>query len=167
MPVYLFTLHAYRSWRPDHPRGYVRRGQGILPPDSKMAKHYDAAAAQPPVRFTDEHQHILIQGALDIASRRRWRIHAIGNEPTHIHILVSWRHSDQRTTWKFVHDTFKRLLGMMLTQHFKPSARRTRWFARKGSRKRVRDRAHFDYLMTTYLPNHRGRFWSERQHHTQ
>ena len=33
MPVYLFTFHAYGSWLPDNPRGYVRRKEGIQPQD--------------------------------------------------------------------------------------------------------------------------------------
>jgi hypothetical protein len=42
--VYHFTYHAYRSWMPDNPKGYVRRGEGILPPDAEMARLYAKAA---------------------------------------------------------------------------------------------------------------------------
>jgi len=163
MPVYLFTFHAYRSWRPDHPKGFVKRGKGILPPDPEMARHYDDAATQPPVNFSDKHQHILIEGALDIASRREWRVHAVASEPTHVHFLISWHDENaSHTTWMHVRDKLKSLLGMMLTQHFHPGERGHKWFVRKGSRKRVRDREHFEYLMKTYLPRHDGRCWSER-----
>jgi hypothetical protein len=40
MPCYLFTYHAYGSWMPDRPQGYVRRGKGILPTDTRMAERY-------------------------------------------------------------------------------------------------------------------------------
>ena len=38
MPVYHITLHAYRSWSPDHPRGYTRRGKGYQKPDPEQAR---------------------------------------------------------------------------------------------------------------------------------
>lgn len=40
MPVYLFTFHAYRSWREDNPNGYVQRGRaGIQPPNKALADY--------------------------------------------------------------------------------------------------------------------------------
>ncbi|MCZ6851853.1 MAG: hypothetical protein O7F17_09450 [Planctomycetota bacterium] len=158
MPVYLLTLHAYRSWRPDHPRGYVRQGEGILPPDAEMAAQYDRNATHRQVTFDKELQQILVEGTCDICDRRDWRLHYVATEPTHIHALVSWL--DDTLDWKFAHDTLKRLLGMMLAQHTRTKGRK--WFVRKGSRKRVRDCGHFEYLMNEYLPKHRGRRWSER-----
>jgi hypothetical protein len=35
------------------------------------------------------------------------------------------------------------------------------WFVKEGSRKWVRSRGHFDYLLTEYLPDHPGVFWRE------
>ena len=51
MAVYHFTIHAFRSWRPDHPRGYTRKGEGYQPPDEEMAEKYDQAASQDAVIF--------------------------------------------------------------------------------------------------------------------
>ncbi len=154
----MLTFHAYRSWRPDHPRGYVRQGKGILPPNAEMAAQYDRNATQPQVTFDEALQQILVDGTCDICDRRDWRLHYVATEPTHIHALISW--TDDELDWKFVHDTLKRLLGMMLAQHTRTKGRK--WFVRKGSRKRVRDQAHYDYLMNEYLPKHSGRRWSER-----
>lgn len=164
MPVYHFTFHAYHTWRPDNPRGYVKRNKGILPPDEQMAKWYDKAAAQPPMRFDDEHQRVLVDGVIDIAAHRGWRVHIIATDATHLHVLLSWS-DDAEHDWKLVHDTLKQLLGMMLSKHFGVKGRK--WFVRKGSRKRVKDRAHFEHLMTDYLPSHRGRIWLEREQHEQ
>jgi len=158
MPVYMFTFHAYGSWMPDHPRGYAQRGAGILPPDSGMADRYRRRMKQPETTFTRARQRILVEGSIDIGERRSWRPHAVGTDRTHVHILMSW--TDQKTAWPFVRDTLKRLLGMMLSQA--EDVRGVRWFSRKGSRKRVRDRGHFEYLITSYLPDHPGVFWSER-----
>ena len=135
VPVYLLTFHAYRSWRPDHHKGYVRRGEGILPPDATMAAQYDRNATRPQVTFDNQLQRILVEGTRDICDRRDWRLHCVATEPTHLHALVSWL--DNTVDWKFVHDTLKRLLGMMLAQRTQTKGQK--WFVRKGSRRRVRD----------------------------
>jgi hypothetical protein len=158
MPVYLLTFHAYRSWRPDHPRGYVRRDEDVLPPDPEMAARYERHARCLPVRFEPDLQDIPVEGARDICERRDWRPHLVATDVRHVHLLVNWR--DDALSWKDVYDTFKRLLGMMLAKQ--TGRRGRRWFVRKGSRNEVRDREHFEYLMTEYLPGHRGLAWSER-----
>jgi len=108
------------------------------------------------VTFDEGLQQILVDGTRDICDRRDWRLHYVATEPTHIHALLSWL--DNTVDWKFVHDTLKRLLGMMLAQRTQTKGQK--WFVRKGSRKRVRDQAHYDYLMNEYLPRHRGQCWS-------
>jgi hypothetical protein len=89
MPVYHFTLHAYRSWRPDNKRGYVRRGGKLLPPDPKQAQNYDDRAKDEPAVFTTEVQRILIHTAADFCSRRKLSFHAAGSDPSHIHYVIS------------------------------------------------------------------------------
>jgi hypothetical protein len=54
MPVYHFTIHSYRSWRADHPRGYTKRGERYQPPDPEQAKRYDERAKQDPAKFEKE-----------------------------------------------------------------------------------------------------------------
>ncbi len=100
-----------------------------------MAKQYDRNATRPQVIFDNNRQEILVEGTRDICDRRDWRLHYVTTEPTHMHALISWTEDELR--WKFVHDTLKRLLAMMLAQHTQTKGRK--WFARKGSRKRVRD----------------------------
>ena len=41
MPCYLFTFHAFGTWMPDREEGFVRREQGILPPDEELAEHIE------------------------------------------------------------------------------------------------------------------------------
>src|SRR5262245_34603989 len=52
MPVYHFTLHAYRSWRADNKRGYVKERE-VKKPDPKLQKKWDKRAKLPPVEFDD------------------------------------------------------------------------------------------------------------------
>ena len=59
----------------------------------------------------------------------------------------------------------KRILGWMLAKHTEQTGRK--WFARKGSRKPVRDQQHLEHLMRTYLPDHAkcrrgGSGWCEK-----
>jgi hypothetical protein len=58
--VYHFTIHAFRSWRPDHPRGYTRKGEGYQPPDEEMAEKYDQAASQDAVIFDESLQREIL-----------------------------------------------------------------------------------------------------------
>ena len=157
MPVYHFTVHAYRSWRPDHPRGYVQRDKGYLPSDPNMADRYDERAGQEPNRFDDRTvQEVLVIGCIDICRRRGWRLHGVATDPTHLHWLVSW---PGFTEWGEVLQVTKNVLALLLNRVTEQKGRR--WFVRNGSRKRVADRGHLDYLLGRYLPDHRGPFWRE------
>jgi hypothetical protein len=156
MPVYLITLHAYRTWGPDKQRGFVRKGKGIQPPSEELARMYDGQAGDDPVSFTPELQRILIAGAFDICARREWRLHAVGTDPTHGHFLIS---QPGFMDWQAVRDKLESVLSLFLGRATGQPGRS--WFVAQGSRKRVADRDHFDYLVNTYLPGQRGLFWKE------
>ena len=155
MAVYLLSYHAYRSWPADHPRGYVKGGKNHSP-DPDQAAFYERQAKHEPVVFTPDRQMLLLSGVLDVSERRDWRIHAFGAEPTHIHVLISWK---TFTPWQDVRDKLANLLSGFLGRHAGETGRR--WLTRKPSRKRVRDRKHYDYLVNVYLPKHSGLFWRE------
>ena len=156
MAVYFMTLHAYRSWPPDHPRGYVRRHEGILPPDPERAGEYDERATQEPVTFDAEMQNVMIAGAYDICTRRKWRLHAIVFEPNHVHLLISWHGF---TPWLDVRAKVKTLLSLFLGRLVSEQGRN--WFVDGGSRKRVTTPGHFNYLIETYIPKHSEQKWFE------
>lgn len=154
MPCYLFTYHAYGSWLPDRSRGYVRRGEGILATDSRMALRYRSNLKQGVASFDERVQELLVVGAKDACTCLSARCHGIGTEASHVHLLLSWR---GERAWESVSEAIKR----GLTQRLNKCILRQKWFSKGGSRKRVRDRAHFEYLMTVYLPSHRGLCWFE------
>ena len=160
MPVYLISLHSYRSWRADNPRGYVRHGEKtICPPNANVQKKWDERAKYERVRFDAEMQRVIIEATRDACARRSWRLHAVAVTPTHVHAMVSWR---IQVGWKKVSDTLKRVLGYLLATRVGPKGRR--WFSRGQSRRRIDDRAHFDHHMQIYLPKHRkqrGTVWRE------
>ncbi len=156
MPVYHFTLHAYRNWRPDHPRGYTKRGKGYQPPDPEEAKKYDERAQQEPAEFSRVVQALIIRFTHDFCARRRFRFHGAANEPGHIHLVLSWR---GYSAWNEVLRRMKNLLTTKLNQYFNTPAQR--WFVRGGSRKRVGNSGHLAYLLNTYLPDHRGVCWRD------
>jgi REP element-mobilizing transposase RayT len=156
MAVYLFTLHAYRSWNADNPRGFVKHDQGIQAPNVSRAKFYDSQASQEPVRFSREHQEVIAWIVADACGRRNWRLHGLVFEDTHVHTLVSWREFQE---WQAVRGKLKNLASLELGRYFDTPG--WLWFASEGSRKRVRDRKHFEHLMNSYLPKHRGLVWRE------
>ena len=153
MPVYLFTFHAYRSWMPDHKRGYTKRGEGYQPPDEEMAQDYERRAKHEETIFDEALSRDLIQQLLASCAMINCRLHAGTIEPTHIHGLVSWKH---QRGWMSVRKALKTALTKRLQEINEELA-----LSRGGSRKHVKDRAHFDYLMITYLPGHRGLAWYE------
>ena len=159
MSVYLFTYHTYRSWMPDHKRGFTKEDEGYQLPNPELADAYRAASTFPPFELDAETERFLIEVAQDVCGRREWRMHAGATEPTHLHILVSWRGSER---WEDVRGKIKNILSLELSKRSREIGRR--WFAEKASRKRVKDRGHFDYLIDVYLfKKHGGWRWSEKR----
>ncbi len=158
MPVCLFTYHTYRSWMPDRQRGFVQKGRGIQPPSAKLARAYGKAARHPPFLLDADAQGFLIEVALDVCRRRGWKVHGIATDPTHLHVLVSWR---SRARWQDVTGKLKNILSTALSKRAGVTGRP--WFVDGSSRKQVRDREHFEYLMNEYLPDHVGCKWFQQR----
>ena len=140
---------------PDRRRGYVRRGEGILPCNPKMAEFYRRDAKHGEVVFTSEVQRVLVAAARALCQQKGWRLHQVMTDKTHVHTLLSWRGFLE---WRSVRRSLKyrftsELNGMLGNEH--------PWFSEAGSRKRVRDRKHYDHLMDEYLSKHDGVYWRE------
>ena len=155
MPVFLFTIHSYRSWRVDNPRGYVESGKGILPPNERLAEAHDRLASEEPALFGPSEQQVLAWIAWDVCRLREWRLHGIAMEPTHAHLLVSWKGV---TRMPSVCAKIKNLISLELNRR---RAKSRKWLSRGASRKQVKNRRHFDHLMKVYLPKHGGLVWIE------
>lgn len=149
MPVYLFTLHAYGSWMPDHRRGYTHRGDGIRPKDKDMANRYLSRMPSDAVSFNHKAQAVIAKALREKCTLKGWRLYAVATDETHIHTLLGWT---EFTPWEDV----RRGLKSSLTRQLNQEITRQTWFSKSGSRKRVTDPKHFNHLMQTYLPSHRG-----------
>jgi REP element-mobilizing transposase RayT len=158
VPVSLFTFHAFRSWRLDHPRGYVQRGQvGVQPPQPRLAAHREGRATRPAIEFSEVQRQCLINAAIEIAARRAWIVHAIAVTASHVHVLLRW---EDQAADRQVRDTLKRLLGLALSCEAGSTGHR--WFSRGSDVTFVNDQDHFDRLISEYLPQHvkqGGVFW--------
>jgi hypothetical protein len=133
---------------------YVRRGKGILPPNQKMAAHYRANMAQEAVLFDAAIHRLLIDESLVASSFQHIRCHYLATAPTHLHALFS-RTIDRK--WQVV----RAKLRESLTRRLNRELLRQEWFAKSPSRKRVRDRKHFDYLVEVYFPRHSELKWRD------
>ncbi len=153
MPCYLFTWHAYATWMPDRPLGYVKKGQGILPSDPEEAARYRARQKESAACFDQFVQQLMIEELIIAAEKRRFRLHGVATDSTHLHVLLSW--PDERS-FEQLNRGVRESITRRLNQHL-----RRRWLVHKGSRKRVKDRQHFDDLMSEYLPKHAGWKWRE------
>lgn len=174
MPVYLFTWHAYGTWMPGRDRGYVHRQRGLLLRDPIMDIAYRRKMVFPPRRFERRHQQAVIDAAREAAAHQCLTLHVAATDPSHLHLLISWR---DRRTWQQVRPKLKESLTRALNEAFpcdlqppyrplptaapqkRQTQRRWAWFAAKGSRKRVKNHAHFIHLATHYLPSHLGLKW--------
>jgi REP element-mobilizing transposase RayT len=156
MPCYHFTFHGHGTWMPDEDDGYVTRDEGRLPQDTLMAAHYRDLMVESEVTFTEDLEKTMIDEVHIAAEKQSFRVHYVATEPTHIHILVSWK--DDRPFEKLrasIRQSISRRLG-------KDYERRT-WLSEGGSRRKVSSQEHFDYLVTIYLPKHGGWKWSEEK----
>jgi hypothetical protein len=127
--------------------------RGILAPNVDRAEKYREAMKESPVQFSSQIQRAIIASILGSQEKQDFDAHFIATDPTHVHLLVSWR--DDRT-WLRLRSTIKSSLSRYLNSRLT----RREWFVEGGSRKRVKDRAHFDYLVQRYLPRHSGWKWS-------
>ena len=154
MACCLFTYHAHGTWLPDRPQGYVHWKHGLQPADKSLDDSYRRNMREPAAAFDDVLQRLIID-ELRIASQyQRFRTHAIATEPTHVHLLASW--PDDRL--------FVRLsdgIHQSISRRLKKEHPRRKWLTKGGSRRQVKNREHFDYLIETYLPSHRGWKWDD------
>lgn len=155
MPCYLFTFHAFGTWMPDREEGFVRREQGILPPDEELAHVYRERAKENTAIFDSRLQPLLIEESRIACEKQRYRVHYVATEPTHLHVLVSW--ADERP-WTKIRNGLKSSLTRRLNS---AEEHRDKWFVESASRKQVKDDEHFDQLVNTYLPSHGGWKWRE------
>jgi len=159
MPVYLFTYHAYGSWLPDRPQGFVQRNQGIQPPNPALAGSYRSAMEYEPVKFSRRQKQRLIEKFLEVCTSEGYRGHGAACEFSHLHVLVSWREDLLRV--RKIRGRLKNLLALSLSRQAGTTGRP--WFSQGASSKRVFGQQHFEYLMNVYLPRHRGWQWFENR----
>jgi hypothetical protein len=114
VPVYLFTYHAYLSWLPDRPRGFVQEGKGIQPTNQPLAHAYRNAAKHEPFEFDAATQHRLIRKARAVCKSDGYRLHGASTEPTHLHLVISW--VDEALAYGKVRGRIKNLLSLDLSR---------------------------------------------------
>ncbi|MEX1098334.1 MAG: hypothetical protein WED34_19975 [Planctomycetales bacterium] len=152
MPIYLFTYHAYGTWMPDRPEGYVRRGHGILPRDDEMGRRYRQAALEAEVAFDERVQLLIIDETRTACEKQGYTCRYVATETTHAHVLALWTTGRE---W----DRVRGGLRSSITRRLNRELGRRTWLVEKGSGRGVRDDAHLAHLVETYLPSHGGWKW--------
>jgi REP element-mobilizing transposase RayT len=152
----MFTNHGYQTWLPDREEGFVEHHREHNYPDLRLATAYRTRAKEDVVIFDDEHQRAIIEAVLDAAPHQRFRAHFVATESTHAHVLVSW--PDDR---KFM--TLRTSIKSSITRRLNQDFQRQRWLEEGASRRQVNNQEHFDYLIVTYLPEHRGWKWNDEK----
>ena len=150
MPVVHYTQHAYGSWMPDRPRGYVHHDRGLLPTDVAMAEQYRNRQRHPPTTFCSDAQRLI----LDAAEPQRAVVYSVATDREHLHVAFGYR---LERTW----DAACRSLRQSLTRRLNAGFKRRPWFTKKFDRRPVRDIGHLRHLAEEYHPSHRGWCWSQ------
>ena len=153
MPCRHFTWHAYGSWFPDRPEGYVHWSRGLQPPEVALATRYREQQKESTAVLAEKYQLAVIDELRKAALLQRFRLHFVACETSHLHVLSSW-HDDR--SWK----KLRRSIRRSISQRLMGMLRRT-WLAREEDCRRVEDQEHFDYLIGQYLPSHSGWKWCE------
>ena len=151
MPVYHFTFHAFGSWLPDRPEGYIIRNKGWQPPSEASTVQYRSNMNQDVVAFTDDQQQLLLQTLIDCQTHQCIKLYAIATEPTHIHAVTAW--TDDREP-EPVRAQMKYSMTRALVQAFG----KRKWFVQNAGQTQVRDDEHLYELVHHYLPKHHH-FW--------
>jgi hypothetical protein len=155
VPVFHFTLHAYRSWNADNPRGYLQHDQrGVQDTNERLARARDRLARFPAVRFEVDEARYLVEQAADVVRRRGWDLYCVTVIESHMHIVVGWR---QEMGAKEVQTGLKRGFGYLLAERRGTEGRP--YFSHGGVPEQVRHMKHLRYLIETYLPDHHGPIW--------
>ena len=140
---------------PDRAQGYVK-SKRVLEFDLDAAIRYRSRQLEETVCFNAHVQAVLIDELRVASQHRRYRLHGVATDPSHLHVLLSW--IDERGF-----ELVRRGVRESITRRLNTLERR-RWLIHRGSRRRIRDHRHFDHLMESYLPSHRGACWFETDH---
>jgi hypothetical protein len=167
MPVYLCTIHAYRSWSEGHPRGFVQRGDGLKKTNQRLARWRADHASHEPARFAPQTQELILDVTVQIAQECKTRLHVITVTRTHVHMLISFRspactcgasarHCRKNCPARDLAGKFivrdKRKVGQAIAKQQATAGRP--WLSRGWDMTPVKDRPHFDHLVQRYLPKH-------------
>jgi hypothetical protein len=156
MPVYHFTLHSYRSWNADNPRGFIRTDlPGMQPPHARLARVRDGWAKHPPVEFDRSDQRFLVRATCEAAAKRAWELLGVTVTTTHVHAVIAVR--DWRDPLE-MQGGLKSGLGFQLAKRH--ATRGRPYFSHGGVPERVKDIVHLRYLFETYFPKHGAPMWT-------
>ena len=123
MPCYLFTYHGYGTWMPDRKQGYVKRHQGILATDVRMATIYKKNLKAPIVCFGNTEQLVLLDELETACIAQGYSLHHAATDESHAHVLVSWK---KNRKWQVV----RAKLGESMTRRLNLDIKRRQWFAK-------------------------------------
>jgi hypothetical protein len=150
------SIHAYGSWLPDQPQGYVDRRRGWQPTNVPLARRYRERMLGVEVRFDPLMQRVLIDEVLTAGKYQSFDPRAIATEDSHLHAVLAWA---ERCTPSERLGRLKRSLTKRLNRDY---GRRS-WISRGGSRIVITDPEHYSYLVNEYLPSHSGWKWDHRK----
>ena len=154
MPVHFYTFHAHGSFtsEPSPQRELFQR--------DRFGGLCQQRPAQPTVRFTADHQRKLVDTVIDSQGVAGYRCFGVVAQRQRMHLLVAWEGKSAPET---IRSQIKGAVTTAMNAEFGPRA----WLSQIGRDKRVRNRTHFEYLITSFFPKQRGLMWTYAARHPQ
>src|SRR5579884_2299354 len=134
--AYFLTWTTYGSWLPGDERGWVKKGQGVQPPEPVRKETAGALLTESPCTLTPEQRRLVEKTMAEHCRIRGWQLHVVNCRTNHVHVVVT-ADRDPET----VRDQFKAWCTRRLKeqQRARGVAVRTKWWTERGSERCLND----------------------------
>ncbi len=156
MPVAHYTQHAYGTWMPDRPQGYVHHAHGLKPTNAKLADAYRRNQREESAWFGPDQQRLIIEATLASQEFQQTTVYSVATDRSHLHVAIGWRNEREE-------DAICIALKQSLTRALNGAFCRRSWFTKGYNCRLVGDAEHLLRLVESYHPSHRGWGWNRRE----
>ena len=148
----LITLHTYGSWMVDRVEGHHnRRVRGLQGRKPALGVHHRGLMKHPEAVCGAALQRMCLLELPRAAVHQRWRLHAAGTSPSHLHLLLGW--DDERAP-----EALRRSVKRSLSLVAKAGGVVGPLFSRAGDCFTIFNPRKLLFHRLAYLPDHPGWF---------
>jgi len=99
--TYFITFHTYGTWLHGHDEGSVDDEHNQfdtprLPPSPPRMSNEQALMKNRAIKLNAEHRFVVDATIREVCNYRNWKLHALSVRSTHVHVVVSAKHTPER-----------------------------------------------------------------------